>query len=165
MSLNSIKIRFRRWQARRLFSRKPLCKICNNLDYRRHEETDLENNELKLKFTFSELNRNCPFCRLLSSSIESVVHKDCWDARVEDGNETSATGMLKLVKDNPIAGDILLWYNKSNHPGPDLRDTGGPSEDRSEFLSLDFIIYSRDKVFCSHPGRLRIRHWTQTDRL
>lgn len=150
--------------------RRPRCKICNNLDYRGHEDTDLENNELNLEFRLSEFNHNCPFCRLVFSSIESVVDKDCWDVikiclEREDGSETWATVMLNLVKDNPIAGNILLWYNESNHPRSNVSDTGGSSEDRPNPLRLDFIIYSRDKVFCSHPGRLRIRHWTQTDRL
>lgn len=130
--------------------RGPRCKICNNLDYRGHEDTDLENNELNLEFRLSEFNHNCPFCRLVFSSIESVVDKDCWDVikiclEREDGNETNATVRLNLVKDNPISVDIFLWFKNR----PDVRDTGGSSEDMVGLLPLEFIIYSRDKVFCS----------------
>lgn len=151
MSLNSLRIQFTRWQARRRFSRRPRCTICNNLDYRGHSETDLQEQKLELTFEFPDLDRDCPLCRLVILSFESVVDKDCWNARTIypwNGKEALAGVSLILVKDRPIRGYIYFQYNKPSHTRQheDGQNTGGSSEDAEEKLDVGFLIYSGDEV-------------------
>lgn len=143
MSLNPLNIRFRRWQASRRFDRTPRCRTCNNLDYKGHQETNHEENRLRLKFEFPALDRDCPFCGLLVLSIESVVDKDCWKAIIispQDGKETATTINLDLAKDKPITGTLWFRHRKPNHTRLDVNN-------KAFLKDFRFILYSVDEVF------------------
>lgn len=88
-----------------------------------------------LDLAVPELNRDCPFCRLIASSIESVVDKDWWNGRKinsedrnENENDKDGSVMLIVSKDSPIIG--FFYYGGS--------------------LEVKFMIYSSDEV-CSSP--------------
>lgn len=155
MSLNALKIRIRRWQARRRFKRRPLCRICNNLNYKGHQRTDPKDNELTLDFEFPEFDRDCPFCGLVVSSIQSFVDKDCWNARLidpENGKERGTIITLRLEKDEPITGLFIFWHENSTQTKLDVHNTVARKTGigRSE---IRFIMYSTNEVFPSpsHP--------------
>lgn len=107
--------------------------------------------ELVLRFKFPDLDRDCPLCRLVILSFESVVDKECWNARVinpEDGKEVLATVSLTLVKDRPMRAYAWFSYIKPSHDRQqeDRQNTGGSSENVEEILDIEFLIYSRDEV-------------------
>lgn len=156
MSMNALKTRLRRWQARRRFDRRPRCRTCNNLDYKGHQETDSEGNKLELKIKFPELTRDCPFCGLVILSIESVVGKDCWNARIidpEDGKEMGTIVTLYLEKGKPITGRLLFWYANSSHTRLNA-DNIVSQNDGTRIVQVRFVIYSMDEVSSSphHPN-------------
>lgn len=139
-------------------SRKPQCRICNDLNYQGHQETNLDGNKLDLKFEFSELDRDCPFCRLVILSIESVVDKDSWNARIiyeTDGKGRSASVRLHLEKDRPITGSLGFSYEKVNLIEAGVYKTGNPYA--SEVSQFRFSIYSRDEVSFSFAPSKRLK--------
>lgn len=130
-----------------LLPRKPRCKLCNNLDYRGHRNSDLETSQLLLDVAIQKLNRDCPFCRLIILSIESVVNKDDCNAKKispEDGNENDGSVTLVVEEDKPIIG--YLYYNETNHTEAEVNNTGSSPER----ANLKFMIYSSDEV-CFSP--------------
>lgn len=101
-------------------------------------------------FAFPELDRDCPLCRLVIVSFESVVDKDCWNARVinpEDGKEGFARVSLTLEKDQPIRGTVYFGC-KPIHTRQDEngQNTGGSSGNAGELIYVEFLIYSNDEV-------------------
>lgn len=157
MSLNLFRTQFKIWRARRRFSRKPQCRICNNLNYQGHQKTNLEYNTLDLKLEPAELDRDCPFCRLVILSIESVVNKDSWNARIiikEDGKEENGWLWLRLEKYRPIIGLLRFPYKKANHVEAEVHRTGESPKDTYDFPLVRFCIYSRDEVcFSFEPSK------------
>lgn len=130
-------------------SRKPRCKICNDLDYQRHQETSRLFDSLSLELTFAELDHDCPLCRLVISSIESLVDKDCWNARIIGpvyGDMKADLLTLNLVKDGPITVNFIFAHKKTDQTRPDGFNTRGSSENASNVFTVNFIIYSRDEV-------------------
>lgn len=130
-------------------TREPRCKVCNNLDHQGHQETIILNDALALRLTFAELDRDCPFCCLIISSIESLVDKDCWNARVidpENGDMKLDSLSLNLVNDGPITVHFIFAYRKPNQTMPDANNMRGSSENASIALTVKFLIYSGDEV-------------------
>lgn len=128
-------------------SSKSRCKICNNLDYRGHQDTDLQGNHLVLELAFQKLNCDCPFCRLIISSIESVVDKDSWNARQispDDGSRKNGSVTLVVAEDEPII--VFVHYDDTNHTEAEVNNTWG----FSERAHVKFMIYSSDEV-CFSP--------------
>lgn len=123
------------------------CKIWNNLDYQGQQQSDLEDNGVSLVIAFSELDRDCPFCRVVILSTESIVTKDYWNARPidpENGEDMSTYLSLQLVKDEPIRGGLVFKYDTPELTKRDGRNTWSSSKRPRE--SLKFLIYSADEV-------------------
>lgn len=128
---------------------KQRCKICNNLDYQGDQETNLFSDRRTLSLTFAELDHDCPLCRLVISSIESLVDKDCWNARIIApvyGDLKADALSLKLVKDEPVTVHFIFAYKKPDPTRPDGFNTRGSSENEPSLLTVNFLIYSRDEV-------------------
>lgn len=125
--------------------RMPRCQACNNLDYQGQEESEPGYNGVDLILPFSKLDRDCPFCRVVISSIESVVGKDYWNARVinpENGKEMFTTLSLYLVKDEPVRGCFIFQYDTPSG----YNTNGGSPENARESYVMKFLIYSADEV-------------------
>lgn len=124
--------------------RRAPCGTCNDLDFRGHQRTDLDEKELVLDFAFQNLDTGCPFCRLLTASIESLVNEDHWKARVVLQHDEVAPGQLTLKKGEPIVCNFWFrYYSKSS--GRDVA-SHRRIEDVTLISGVRFIVYSEEDV-------------------
>lgn len=150
VSLNPLRIVFEKMASSSMLLRMPTCKICQNLNSQEQQQSELEDNGINLILPFSKLDRGCPLCRVGILSIESVVDKDYWNARIinpENGEEIFTYLYLDLVKDEPIRGCFMFKYHDTPRlKRRDAHNTGRPSENSREYFVMKFLIYSADKV-------------------
>lgn len=130
------------------FDRRPLCRTCNDLNYKGHQAYGPGRNRLRLFIKFSELDRDCPFCGLVILSVESVVDKDSWNARImdpTDWKEVDADIGLDLEKDKPALVWLWFWHENPNHTRPDVDNIASGNSGIRE-SKVRFVIYSNDEV-------------------
>lgn len=131
---------------------KPRCKVCNNLDHREHQDTHPDGDQLLLHFPVPELKRDCQFCSVIISSIETIMGSDWWNARQisqNDKNEKDDSVMLIVRENSPIVA--YFYYDKTDHTEAEIYNT----EKALERVDVKFMIYSSDEV-CFSPKPYKI---------